>query len=181
MTIPAIDCTRIDFSDMRDLPGWELIEGTCGSDYSGSSITRANFEWFVDNLIKDEDIKIVSGMFFGYGIAYNTKTEDPDLLEVINCIESEGCIDDTYVYQVEARWIDEAMDDAIHDFRRASQAWVGYDEYLWDDIDDEFIGKVMTRCMELANETFIMEYSSAWLDVNRLVPYTEQALKELAP
>jgi hypothetical protein len=169
----------IYYSDLQIMDGWSQIDIASGSDYSGSSATRANYEWAVDNWASNPDIKFVYGGFGTYGIAYRIQTDDPDIHEVINTMSEFGVIDDSYLYNVESRWIADAKESwAIFDFKRAVEKLHDNDEIL-DDVSDDTIVKIFDECLALSNEVFVTEHCGMYIDVERLAPHFQAAVKSM--
>lgn len=177
MTIefPAKD---IYYNDLQIMDGWAMIDLASGSDYSGSSAERSNYEWCRDNWASKEDIKFVYGAFGTYGIAYRITTEDPDIHESIHVMSEFGAIDSCYLIDVEARWIGEAKEGwTISDFRRAVEREHGDD--VFEDISEETIVRLFDACYVLSDECWESQHCDAWLDVDRLVPHFEAAIASL--
>jgi hypothetical protein len=181
MTCELTEMKTISFCDLRDLDGWASIDMTCGSDYSGCSAQRANYEWALDNWNKDHDIKFLCGPWGGYGVAYRITTEDPDIHEVIHCMSEHCVIDDSYLFAVEERWIQEAIDGwLLSDFKRAVESW--YDgEEVFCQIGDKLAEAILQECIMLSGESWQSENAGMWIDVDRLYPHFDTALAKIDP
>jgi len=164
-------------NDIEGTAGWRYVEEATGSDYSGSSYTRANFEWLRDNYGDHPDIMILWGHFFGYGIGFNQETEDDTLRAIIDGLEDYVIICEHKLAQVEERWISEALDSYIFDFKREIRRVHG--EEMLEEVLDETIGQIFEICRELSNTEWIPENCGMYIDVDRLVPHFEEAVSRL--
>jgi hypothetical protein len=169
---------HIYYNDMCEMDGWSMIDLATGSDYSGCSATRANFEWSVENWQDNRDIKFVFGGWGTYGVAYRITTEDPDIHEAVHAMSEHGVIDDCYLIDVEDRWISEAKESwAISDFIRAVEKQHGDD--VFDDISEETIIRLFDACYVLSDEVWQSENCGMYIDVERMVPHFEEAVSRL--
>lgn len=159
--------------DSIDTSIWTIITETEGSDYSGTSVTRANYEWFVSNHGKSSDLVQVYGWFGGYAVAYRTaayetETMDETIREAIDSISEYPIICDETLYRVETQWVQDAMDDwTIPDFKRAVERIMDRDD-LWDDIDESTVQLIWDECLIRSGEDWIFEHCAAWIDVDRI-------------
>jgi hypothetical protein len=158
--------------------GWKHVEEACGSDYSGCSYTRANFEWFREEYRDHADVAILYGEFFGYGIGYNPETADDRLREIIDALSDYPLVCEHTVSLVEARWIVDALESwALKDFRKAVERHHGED--LLDDVSEETLARIFDLCAELANEYWQSENCGMHIDVDRLVPHFQSAVSSM--
>jgi hypothetical protein len=177
MTIdfPAKD---IYIMDLAILDGWAMIDLASGDHYCGSSATRANYEWCRDNWSSKADIKFVYGGNGSYGVAYRILTEDQEIHQAIHCMSEYACIQDTYLVEVEARWIGEAKDSwALFQFRCELEREHGED--IFDEVSDEIVLAIFDECYRLSDEQWVPEGTGMWMDVSRLVPYFEEAIASM--
>jgi len=158
--------------------GWRYVEEASGSDYSGSSYTRANYEWFKEEYRNHADVRVLHGDFFGYGIGYNPETEDDRLKEIIDALADYPLVCEHTVTSVESRWIEDALESwALKDFRRAVERL--QDDDILDDVSDATIAQIFEICRELANEYWQSENCGMYIDVEKLAPHFQSAVESL--
>jgi hypothetical protein len=158
--------------------GWQYVEEACGSDYSGSVYTRANYEWFAEEYRNHADVVILYGDFFSYGIGYNPETEDDRLREIIDALSDYPLVCEHTVSSVEVRWIQDAMESwALSDFRREIERHHGED--ILDDVSDDTLARIFGVCADLANTYWQSENCGMHIDIDRLVPHFPAAVSSL--
>lgn len=169
---------EIRFQDLREYPGFVTIDEACGSDYSGSVYTRANFEWFQEEYRGHADVIFLWGHYWGYGVAWNPETQDDRLREIVDGLENYPLVCEHTVSQVEVRWIGEALESwALHDFRREIERHHG--EEILDDVSDDTLTRIFDVCAELANEYWQSENCGMHIRIDRLVPHFPAAVSSL--
>lgn len=150
---------------------WTIIPETQGSDYNGSSVTRSNFEYMRDSFNASDDLAVVYGWFFGYGIAYRTasyqdETMDTEIREIIDSLTDYPVVCEDHLSRLEIRWQDEALESwALDDFRRAVESSHGIDT---SDVSDDTMIRVFYVCADEANEYWRSQHADMWIDVDRL-------------
>lgn len=169
---------HLTYNDLRDNSDWQIIPETEGSDYSGSSVTRANYEWFLDNHSKDDDLAEVTGWFCGYGIAIKSDSQDPDLREIIDALSEYPVIcEDTWA-RVEARWISEALDSGIlSDFVREVERITDHED-IFDEISQDLALEIFEASRVISGEEWRFEHAGAFIDVSRVAQFALQVIAD---
>lgn len=163
---------------------WTIIPETQGSDYSGSSVTRSNFEYIRDNFNASDDLAVVYGWFYGYAIAYRTsayhdETMDETIRETIDSLTDYPVICDDTLYRVETRWVQDALSDwTIPDFKRAVERLTENDD-IWDDVHESTIQLIWDECQLRSGEDWIFEHCSAWIDVDRIASVFHSVISDI--
>jgi hypothetical protein len=152
------------YNDVHESTEWTIIEETCGSDYSGSVVARANYEWFRDTMTANDDLALLYGHFFTYGVAYRKDTKDTQILELIDSLEEYPSICDMTLARVENVLIQEAMEWVIRDFRCEIGA-MGIEN---EDISDDTIARVFDACLAFSGETWFHEYDEMSINIKRV-------------
>jgi len=171
ITIRSFDMDYLD-------AGWKYVEEACGSDYSGSLYSRANYEWFREEYRGHSDVVILYGDFFGYGIGYNPETQDDRLKEIIDALSDYPCVDEEMVSLVEQRWIQDAMESwALKDFRHEVEYLFG-DEIL-EDISDNTLAKIFEICRQEAEQEWESENCGMHIKIVKMAPYFEVVVSNM--
>ncbi len=115
---------------------------TTGSDYSGCTITWANYKTFEE--YDDDCIHLVHGGYNTYGIVINaTKLCDSEIFEVIietlESLENYPLIDDNLLAEVEMELVEEAWECwAKDDFERVLEEKFSFADFNFPDLREFF-------------------------------------------
>lgn len=105
---------RIEADDILDL------KYMSGSDYSGGSVTRANYESFMEEFGEVPGVISLFGSHGSYGVGVRIEAVSPEMIEVFEKLKNYPVIDEDKVSEVEMEWQDEAWKNwARSDFLRA--------------------------------------------------------------
>lgn len=163
--------------DLSIMAGWSMIDMASGDDDSGTSATRANYEWARVNWASKEDIKFVYGGSGSYGVAYRLETSNSDIHEAIHAMYEFGCIQDEILHRVEADWIADAKESwVLFDFMRQVEETFGDD--IFQDVSKKTIDSIFDQCCTLSGEQWSFE-GTAYIDLHRLVPHFQVAISSL--
>lgn len=108
-----MEMERESYSNLRDRKAIE-VKGTFGSDYSGDTVTRANYEYLKEKYAGKPGFLDVYGDYSTYGIAYtgDASIEDIESLqEEMDRLESYPCLDDDRVSRIEMDAIEGLFND----------------------------------------------------------------------
>lgn len=171
--MPQFNMQIMSYRDAMESKEWTPIEGTIGSDYSGTIASIANYRWFQEHHSKDSDLCAVYGDYGTYGIFIRTDCEDPDLHEVISAIQEHVVICDTTYHNVMQEKIELALDAwALDEFKREVQhTFGGHDADsidLWYDVSDDVATRVFHACVDKSGEEWI-DAGEAWIDLRSVV------------
>lgn len=130
--------------NLREEKECEFIPYTVGSDYSGDTVTRANYETLKKDLRKYKGIYDVFGGYSTYGIAYIpaelSRKGREKIAEIVEALESYPSIDDEAASRLEYELIMEAFDDG-----RRFELPQGDDE-----LDEDYAARIDTARAALA-------------------------------
>lgn len=163
-------------------PQWYEIEDASGSDYSGGSVARANYNELVKLLEEHhpEDQTPVAWVS-AYG-GHNTKALfvvydelDDEIKETLGALTDYPVVDDEALSELEGEEQDEAWDNFYkRDFERAVMKGVNAeypDEEEVDDWPDDTDSSVLLRvAMDLSNTYWEHTTEGPYLDMKRVVP-----------
>lgn len=128
-----------------------------GSDYSGGSVTRANFNVFADKFkaSKGETWWELYGGHGTYAIAIAAHCWNSDMIEFFERLADYSCADEDELAEVEREAEDEAWENWIaSDFAHGLKARFSDHEDAIDDVEREDLRKLLSTAMERANEYF---------------------------
>lgn len=119
-----------------------LIPHASGSDYSGTLVERANYNYLWDNY--SDELVQVSGGYGTFGVGFLGSAEDlsEDLQDVIAGLHEYPLADESGYSELEYETANEQWSDhGVADFRRELQSWFGnlHDDAI-DEIDDTRLG-----------------------------------------
>lgn len=156
----------------------------CGSDYSGGSVTLANYEYMRDEYSDNDNVRLVYGGYGTYGIAINISADWDEeeafwLIDLLENLDNYPVIDDDALCEVERRIEDEAWSEIYGrcDFSTELGESTGYEV----EGEDNFDGPLFALFLELQekhNEYWIHEVgATAYADVEKLCSDTSIIFK----
>ena len=165
----------------RDVvPGNDFIisEHMSGSDYSGSTVTRSNFDVFKEQFGKCEGVVFLYGDYGSYGIAISLDClmENEEILEILEALEDYPCIDDDALCAYEMELIEEAWEDWAMDRYRKDLEMSHTNIDLIDDFD---IREIFEAVALRLNEYWEADENVTYIDVRRIAFNTTS--KDLKP
>lgn len=128
-----------------------------GSDYSGGSVTIANFRAFKEQF-KDSQGADWWELYGGHGtyaVAIRAACENEAIIEFFEGLENYPCANDELMSEVEREAEDESWESWIRsDFERALKAQFPESEELIDGADESKLRELLAGAMDRANEYF---------------------------
>lgn len=170
--LATIPYGHLDFRHDGEL--W-LVNWAGGSDYSGDSVERSNFQVLLELAeekgLLGKGLWEVYGGFGSYGIVVSADVEDEEILDLLAGLEEYPVADEDHLAHLEIELEDEAWSSwAESDFVRAlAREHGGYVE----DWDGEKLRGVFEDARERANEYWVSESGgSQWIDLGRVAAAT---------
>jgi hypothetical protein len=173
------DWSRLDYSDLNRIASWDdpnnqdfYLPAECrGSDYSGDSVTVANYRAFLESFGNVDGVFEVRGGHGTYAIAIRLSTlgENEEIRQCLDQLEEYPLIDDDTWFDVENAARDDAWDSWVkQDFRIAMGSRMGED-FNFDSVDDGDLRMFFEESASVANEYWQNETgNSAWIRVERV-------------
>lgn len=174
---------------------WEQMDQACGSDYSGGTYTRSNYEiiskMLADGELSDLDVKLLYGSHGNYGILYRiTSAESPQneqqevLADLISALDGYPVLDDEHLSALEWELTRESWDNCYSsDYRRGliekfadneeSEKKADKIERLIDEIDSDSFFELFEQIRERVNVYWEPEHADMYVDVKRVIDATE--------
>lgn len=156
-----------EFDNPKD---WYMPELLSGSNYSGDSVTVANYRTFLEEFGDRNGVHKVCGGHGTYGVAIHRSALDEEMIEVFRKLDDYPCIDEEQVSMVELEAEDEAWDSwAKNDYLRTLRSLTEEDI---DPSDDDLFAD-FEQAREKANVYWENETgNSAWIDLDRVAQYS---------
>lgn len=156
------DLSKVYLGNLQQTDNGELLEipVTMYSDYSGSTVERANCDYFVQ-YCKDNQIRYFD-IYGDYGttgvMVYFTDYEsNEDMREMINALDNYPLFDDESLSNLELQLEDESWDSWVkYDLIRAlDKAGIEYNE---DTLQDDFYNVIRENNIEFIFENAVSAY-----------------------
>jgi hypothetical protein len=151
-----------------------------GSDYSGDSVTRANYEAFLEEFDGHPAMRKAYGGHGTYGVFFRLDLIDEQLIDAFRALDNYPVLDEDKLYAVESAAQDEAWEGWVQsDFRKGliehfqlsdnTDAENEEIEQLIEDISSQDLRVYLHKLMEKANEYWEIETgNSAYIRLENL-------------
>jgi len=174
-TVSYGDMRRASKSDVasRDIDQlWLRVTHAGGSDYSGGSVTLANYRE-LRKMQSDNEYTLLTG-FGGHGTyaIYVRLDASDELWETVVALADYPVINDNVVSEVEHEWRQEAMADAVHDTAdRIVRTVCPYMDDMEAEEFDKVMGNLTPICETCAQafEEWEYEHASAYARPEKIV------------
>lgn len=155
-----------------------LPEDFQGSDYSGGLNSRSNLTAFMKQFKDTEGVYELFGDFNTYAIAIRSDVaeENEEIKRILEGLRYYPIIDEEAYSQLEHEWESIAMKDIVKDLCchiDLEEYIPNYETYLED---TETIAQLAWDGINECNLEWVHEYTSAYLDYERVKPYVEDRL-----
>lgn len=136
---------REELKPADDVRAFVVPSVLAGSDYSGSTVERANFRAFLETFRATDGVVELSGGHGTYAVAIRADIGAPEMLEALEALENYPVVDDDALAELELERDAEAWDSwARDDFKRELARRFGADV---DDVDDADILALFQRAL----------------------------------
>lgn len=172
-----LDRATCDDAD-DDVGAYVVPDVLSGSDYSGSSVERANARAFLESFRDVLGVVDLHGGHGTYAVAVRLDIVDAEVLETLERLTDYPVVDDDTLAEVESEMDAEAWDGwARDDFRRALCARFGCN---LDDVEDSIVADVFREACDASGTYFESDGADRYVDVDKVASAcTLERLREL--
>lgn len=156
---------RHPWGDAADWVVVHTIEEACGSDYSGGSYTRSNYDVIRDNPELAPHVISLHGAYGTYGICYVGELENqPEALrDAISSLADYPILDEDALSEHEMALEIEAWNDfGAAEFKRALMAWLDENDDAWEHDCERLTGAEVWAIWQDGCETFNVNGGSGY-------------------
>jgi hypothetical protein len=153
-----------------------MPELTGGSDYSGGSVTLANYRSMLESY-RDYVVDLYGGHgTYAIAIPVWAFVCKPAIAETLAGLDDYPVIDEEALSDLESEWEQEAWESFVrHDFKCAlenarCECLVGQ-QCHWCTLSDEDARALFEAAREASNTYWEYEHSGAWIDLDRILPH----------
>lgn len=170
--------------DDPEAPVWVELEHACGSDYSGSTLERANYLTIREQFADSPDVAFLYGGYGSFGVLVREDPTTDEVRDLVAGLADYPCVDEEALSEHESELSDEGWDSwARADFLKALLLHLaGHLEYdaveaaieQLDERDkpDQFaehgLSELFRAAMKASNTYWEADGTGMWVDVPRV-------------
>lgn len=185
----AADADQISWSDLDPLGKNDLIEPDNilvpehmeGGDYSGSSVTKANYDSFMEEFGEVPGVIALYGSHGSYGVGIRIGAINEEMVSVLEKLQDYPIIDEEKMSEIEHEWEGEAWEswarsDFLHALRRKFPQLEDRIDELDEDRDEEHdaVLDIFEAAREAANVYWESEHAGMHIRIDRVVAQVDE-------